>query len=65
MRGLTVLATVAAERITGHGGAGPEALAAGDGLAFVVATGIIATAVVLMAVLLPRTPAVTVTRGPS
>ncbi|MCQ8193484.1 MFS transporter [Streptomyces rugosispiralis] len=57
--GLTVLATVAAERIAAHGGAGPEALAAGYGRAFVVATGIIATAVVLMALLLPRTPAVT------
>ncbi|NEW73805.1 MFS transporter [Streptomyces rhizosphaericus] len=63
--GLTVLATVAAERITAHGGGGPEALAAGYGRAFVVATGIIATAVVLMAVLLPRTPAVAVTRGSS
>ncbi|MBI0299535.1 MFS transporter [Streptomyces sp. PRKS01-29] len=59
--GLTVLATVAAERITARGGAGPEALAAGYGHAFVVATGIIAAAVVLMAVLLPRTPAATAT----
>ncbi|MFI0779013.1 MFS transporter [Streptomyces sp. NPDC021212] len=55
--GLTVLATVAAERIAARGGGGPEALAAGYGHAFVVATGIIATAVVLMAVALPRTPA--------
>ncbi|WP_234356945.1 MFS transporter [Streptomyces sp. NBRC 110028] len=55
--GLTVLATVAAERIAARGGDGPEALAAGYGHAFVVATGIIAAAVLLMAVALPRTPA--------
>ncbi|MET8014292.1 MFS transporter [Streptomyces sp. NPDC005271] len=57
--GLTVLATVAAERIaagTRGGARAEEALAAGYGQAFTVATGIIAGAVLLMAALLPRTP---------
>ncbi|MGW3564704.1 MFS transporter [Streptomyces sp. NPDC000941] len=65
--GLTVLTTVAAERISateggsgsGSGGGdgdgpGPVALAAGYSHAFTVASGIIAAAVVLMAVALPR-----------
>ncbi|TVL89989.1 MFS transporter [Streptomyces sp. SAJ15] len=60
--GLTVLATVAAERIGSEGAAGahggggapdPRALAAGYGQAFLVASGIIVAGVVLMAVLLP------------
>ncbi|WP_043487741.1 MULTISPECIES: MFS transporter [Streptomyces] len=60
--GLTVLTTVAAERISateggsggGGDGPGPVALAAGYAHAFTVASGIIAAAVVLMAVALPR-----------
>ncbi|MCP9213077.1 MFS transporter [Streptomyces sp. NEAU-Y11] len=61
--GLSVLATVAAERISsvrGDGGTAERALAAGYAQAFTVATGIIGAAVVLMAVALPRTPAVPV-----
>ncbi|QKV95234.1 MFS transporter [Streptomyces sp. NA02950] len=64
--GLSVLATVAAERISaarGDGDTADQALAAGYAQAFTVATGIIAVSTVLIAVTLPRTSAVTAGPG--
>ncbi|MEU8823564.1 MFS transporter [Streptomyces sp. NPDC048636] len=64
--GLSVLATVAAERISsarGHGDTAEKALAAGYAQAFTVATGIVAAATVLMVVALPRTSAATAGPG--
>ncbi|MBL1101555.1 MFS transporter [Streptomyces coffeae] len=60
--GLTVLATIAAERISsarGDGDTAETALATGYAQVFTVATGIIVAAVVLMALTLPRTSAAT------
>ncbi|MDT3399276.1 MFS transporter [Streptomyces sp. B1866] len=54
--GLAVLATVAADRIAAGGG-GPRAMAEGYGRAFTVSAAVIAGAVVLIALWLPRTTA--------